>query len=554
MVMRATSRLSAKLRRPACTGARLPYNAHFAATRQTYATVSPSTLAPAVYCMASSSSSSSSKPRNQRKKTKARKSAPAPPPSPSNNYKKNKSRNDAEDKPDHLTFDSALVTVRSGDGGRGEVRTEKKGDVVRNFKYKPGGNMRKKIYIPRGAPVPGSRGGDVIFYADPNLDSLLHLRNAGTLSAPSGSNADVGLRLGLGKSGDKMLNVLSSAAAEPLRVAVPPGTVVRRKRTRRVLAELTEPWQEAVVLRGGDGGLGVTAPSRRKRGLPRRRGDEFDDEFDDDDGGYVVEEDDWKAASRGQPGEEARLELLLRVVADVGIVGLPSAGKSSLLAAITRAKPEVADYPFTTLIPNLGVMPPSFAPNASPAGGGTFARAGSEAWDAPMDVPAPVIADLPGLIEGAHVGRGLGRVFLRHLSRTRIVLHCVDVGSDPTAVAGSKGTGALDDYLAVRDELRMYNPQYVQRTHVIALTKMDLDGAAERADAFEQGLKEYMLANDTERDDSDDGTDAVEIGKPAVAMVRVSAESGLGMEELSTILGKITAEAEAEAEAEAREE
>ncbi|XRA97607.1 GTP-binding protein OBG [Pycnococcus provasolii] len=500
MVMRATSRLSAKLRRPSCTGARLPYNAHFAATRQTYATASPSTLAPDVYCMASSSSSSSSsKPRNQRKKTKARKSAPAPSPSPSNNYKKNKSRNDAEDKPDHLTFDSALVTVRSGDGGRGET-----------------------AYYTCETP--------------------------GTLSAPSGSNADVGLRLGLGKAGDQMLNVLSSAAAEPLRVGVPPGTVVRRKRTRRVLAELTEPWQEAVVLRGGDGGLGVTAPSRRKRGTPRRRGGEFDDEFDDDDGGYVVEEDDWKAASRGQPGEEARLELLLRVVADVGIVGLPSAGKSSLLAAITRAKPEVADYPFTTLIPNLGVMPPSFAPNASPAGGGTFARAGSEAWDAPMDVPAPVIADLPGLIEGAHVGRGLGRVFLRHLSRTRIVLHCVDVGSDPTAVAGSKGTGALDDYLAVRDELRMYNPQYVQRTHVIALTKMDLDGAAERADAFEQGLKEYMLANDTERDDSDDGTDAVELGKPAVAMVRVSAESGLGMEELSTILGKITAEAEAEAE------
>lgn len=446
----------------------------------------------------------------------------------------------------HKVFDSAVLTVRSGAGGKGEVRMEQKGQVVRNFKYKPGGNMKKRIYLAHGEPVPGSPGGDVIVYADPRVDSLLHLRGVGVLSAPSGANADVSRRLSLGASGAKQAAALMAAAPEPLRIAVPPGTVVRRKRTRRVIAELTAPYEEAVVLRGGQGGAGVTAPRRRRAPTRRRRAAPVDE---DDDEGDVVEDADWKAAAKGAPGEEASLELLLRVVADVGIVGLPSAGKSSLLAALTRAKPEVADYPFTTLIPNLGVMQQSpFDPYATTAGG-THARAGSEAWDEPVDAPAPVLADLPGLIEGAHVGRGLGRVFLRHLSRTRILLHCVDVGSEPTAVAGSQGTGAFDDYFAVREELRMYNPAYVQRTHVIALTKVDLPGASERADAFEADLREFEARQEAESSgdgggDTDDGDGGAATAPPpskAAQVIRVSASDGSGIDALTAALGRLTA-------------
>merc|ERR1712107_114024 len=146
-----------------------------------------------------------------------------------------------------------------------------------------------------------------------------------------------------------------------------------------------------------------------------------------------------------------------------GIIGLPSAGKSSLLAALTRAKPEVAAYPFTTLVPNLGAIHTNLDPSAGIV---------VEPWVFPDDLPT--LADLPGLISGAHTGRGLGRNFLRHLSRTNIMLHCVDVGMDPEAVAGSQGNSAYQDYFDIREELRMYNPEYLQRPYVIALTKMDL--------------------------------------------------------------------------------
>eukprot|EP00747_Dinoflagellata_sp_TGD_P165620 gnl/TRDRNA2_/TRDRNA2_187142_c0_seq1.p1 gnl/TRDRNA2_/TRDRNA2_187142_c0~~gnl/TRDRNA2_/TRDRNA2_187142_c0_seq1.p1 ORF type:complete len:604 (-),score=109.02 gnl/TRDRNA2_/TRDRNA2_187142_c0_seq1:79-1890(-) len=421
----------------------------------------------------------------------------------------------------HKYFDNAVITVRSGDGGKGEVRMKPRGQRARNFKYKSGGNIKKRIWLSHGEPVPGSRGGDVIFYADPKLDSLLHLHSIKRLTAPKGQNADIGLRIGLGKT-DREQGALwqefASWAAEPLKIGVPMGTVVRRKRTRKVLAELTKPWQEAVVLYGGRGGVGVERPSPQARARARMKDPSI----------LEIVEEDWKAPAEGEPGEEVTLQLFLRVVADIGIIGLPSAGKSSLLAALTRATPEVAEYPFTTLIPNLGGL-------------------NKDEDDLLSSVEkAPVLADLPGLIEGAHEGRGLGRNFLRHLSRTHILLHCVDVGSEPEAVAGSQGTGALDDYDAVRDELRMYNPRYLQRPYVVALTKMDLPGAAARADAIESLLldpERYATGGD---DDEEPLSFESFPQSPPVAVVRVSAVDGTGMKELNALLARLSSESRTE--------
>lgn len=175
----------------------------------------------------------------------------------------------------------------------------------------------------------------------------------------------------------------------------------------------------------------------------------------------VMRDDSDKVLILGQSGEEVSLELILRVVADVGLVGLPNAGKSTLLAAITLAKPDIADYPFTTLMPNLGRL------NGDPAlGAGMYS---SEA----------TLADLPGLIEGAHLGKGLGRNFLRHLRRTRVLVHVVD------AAAGDP----VNDYRTVKEELRMYNPEYLERPYVVVLNKIDLPEGRDRL----QSLTEEIL-------------------------------------------------------------
>ncbi|KAL8059108.1 hypothetical protein ABFX02_03G065400 [Erythranthe guttata] len=166
----------------------------------------------------------------------------------------------------------------------------------------------------------------------------------------------------------------------------------------------------------------------------------------------IMRDDSDKALVFGQAGEEVSLQLILRVVADVGLVGLPNAGKSTLLAAITMAKPDIADYPFTTLMPNLGRL------NGDPSlGPGQFS---SEA----------TLADLPGLIEGAHLGKGLGRNFLRHLRRTRLLVHVVDAAAEDP----------VRDYRTVKDELRMYNPDYLERPYIVVLNKIDVPKAMER--------------------------------------------------------------------------
>eukprot|EP00746_Dinoflagellata_sp_MGD_P087071 gnl/MRDRNA2_/MRDRNA2_34555_c0_seq1.p1 gnl/MRDRNA2_/MRDRNA2_34555_c0~~gnl/MRDRNA2_/MRDRNA2_34555_c0_seq1.p1 ORF type:complete len:532 (-),score=125.94 gnl/MRDRNA2_/MRDRNA2_34555_c0_seq1:6-1601(-) len=386
------------------------------------------------------------------------------------------------------------------------------------------------------------------------------------LSAKSGANGDEAAKLALGS--DKGMRRFKEARAAPLRIGVPLGTVVRKKRSRHVIAELTQPFQQAVVLQGGHGGLGVSKPSRNRQVSPRRKSE----------GVIPIKVDEnWKAAAKGGSGEEATLELLLRIVADVGIIGLPSAGKSSLLAAITRAKPEVADYPFTTLIPNLGTIQTSpenslenmLGMDLENMDDESLAQLTLDDFEAPTaleksklfkkqswddddyerfddktsDPGAPVIADLPGLIEGAHKGRGLGRNFLRHLARTKVLLHCIDVGSDPTAVAGSQGIGALDDYYGIRDEVRMYNPRYLQRPYVVVLTKMDLPGAEERADAFEAALQDAPVVRESTGMTAEMQKWAEEFPPlPPAAVVRASAVDGTGVDELSKLLEKLSAE------------
>ncbi|KGN60002.1 probable GTP-binding protein OBGC2 [Cucumis sativus] len=338
----------------------------------------------------------------------------------------------------HKYFDQAIITVRSGDGGHGTVlsmpnqQTSK--SQGRNGKEKE--KAKKKSLYKRDfdgsliLPM-GGRGGDVVIYADEGKDSLLEFHTKSRYNAKRGGNVDA-------------MGVLTSQlhngfAAPTLRIPVPIGTVVKRKRGK-LLADLVHPGDEILVARGGQGGISlIDTPENRKKKMMSLTSNVMRDESD-------------KVLVFGQPGEEVSLELILRVVADVGLVGLPNAGKSTLLAAITLAKPDIADYPFTTLIPNLGRLD------------------GDPSLGAGMYQSEATLADLPGLIEGAHLGKGLGRNFLRHLRRTRLLVHVVDAAAQ----------NPVDDYRTVREELRMYNPNYLGRPYVVVLNKIDLPEAKNR--------------------------------------------------------------------------
>eukprot|EP00879_Flechtneria_rotunda_P016960 GHRR01017756.1.p1 GENE.GHRR01017756.1~~GHRR01017756.1.p1 ORF type:complete len:501 (+),score=174.15 GHRR01017756.1:298-1800(+) len=355
----------------------------------------------------------------------------------------------ADVKEAHKIFDAAFITVKSGDGGNGEIVEAGRGKYVKNYKYHAGGNQPKKMWLPASDPADGADGADVYIICDPSLDTLLHLHKRKSWVGPKGAQGNPAA----GSAGPKRNDKIRKAETLPLEIPVPPGTVIKRKSTGQVLGEVIQPSDRVLVAKGGKGGLGVRAPSR----LQKQR--ELHKELENarKSGGEVVaiEDVNWKDDAKGLPGKQLGLQLLLRVVADIGIVGFPNAGKSSLLSALTRANPEVAPYPFTTLMPNLGVM----------TSGGKQGL---------------VLADLPGLIEGAHTGNGLGRMFLRHLRRTNVLLHVVDASADDPAT----------DYLAVREELRMYNPDYVMRPHVVALNKMDLEDAG----ALRQEVADEVVA------------------------------------------------------------
>ncbi|KAL4566396.1 hypothetical protein LXL04_030511 [Taraxacum kok-saghyz] len=337
----------------------------------------------------------------------------------------------------HKYFDQAIITVRAGDGGHGAplsmpsskppskqlTKQEKEKARIRGS-YKR--DFDGSLILPMGG-----HGGDVVIYADEGKDSLLEFHKKGRYNAKRGGNVDT-----MGGLSSQLRNGLP---APTLRIPVPLGTVVKHKRGK-FLADLARHGDEILVARGGQGGISLLEmPEHKKKKMMNVTSNVMRDESD-------------KVLTLGQPGEEVSLELILRVVADVGLVGLPNAGKSTLLSAITLARPDIADYPFTTLMPNLGRL------EGDPTlGAGQFS---SEA----------TLADLPGLIEGAHLGKGLGRNFLRHLRRTRMLVHVVDAAApDP-----------IYDYRTVKEELRMYNPEYLERPYVVVLNKIDIPEAMER--------------------------------------------------------------------------
>ncbi|XP_030527152.1 probable GTP-binding protein OBGC2 [Rhodamnia argentea] len=345
----------------------------------------------------------------------------------------------------HKYFDQAVIAVRSGDGGHGAIlgmpgQERGSGKQREKDKAKRRGSFKRDFDGSLMLPV-GGHGGDVVIYADEAKDSLLEFHGKSRHNAKRGGNVDA-------------MGVLTSQlhngfAAPTLRIPVPVGTVVKRKRGK-LLADLANPGDEVLVARGGQGGISLLEmPEHRRKKLMMLTTN-------------VMRDDSDKVLVLGQPGEEVSLELILRVVADVGLVGLPNAGKSTLLAAITRAKPDIADYPFTTLMPNLGRLDGD--PNL---GAGKYS---SEA----------TLADLPGLIEGAHLGKGLGRNFLRHLRRTRLLVHVVDAAAEDP----------VNDYRTVKEELRMYNPDYLERPYIVVLNKIDLPEAGDRVSYLTQKILE----------------------------------------------------------------
>lgn len=270
--------------------------------------------------------------------------------------------------------------IQAGKGGDGNV------------------SFRHEIYIDKGGPDggDGGKGGDVIFKATKNLNTLLDFRYKPELKAKPGQNGAKQNKRG--RSGESLI------------VRVPMGTVV--KRDGRPIADLTDDDQEVIIARGGDGGFGNAHFKSSTRQAP-------------------------KIAELGEAGDQFEAELELKLLADVGLVGFPNAGKSTFLSVVSNARPEIADYAFTTLTPNLGV--------------------------ADIDDGSLLIADIPGLIEGASQGKGLGDAFLRHVERTSVLLHLIDAYSNDIA----------SDYATIRKELADYSPELVTRPEIVALTKIE---------------------------------------------------------------------------------
>jgi GTP-binding protein len=304
-------------------------------------------------------------------------------------------------------IDEATITVQSGDGGKGCV------------------SFRREKFIPRGGPDggDGGKGGDIIFNTTSRKRTLYQFRYQRQFKAENGTHGQ-----GKQKTGKNGRN---------LTIELPPGTLVIDADTGHLVKDLVGIDETFVILKGGRGGQGNAKFKTSTHRAPR-------------------------FAQPGEPGETRTLKLELKLLADVGIIGLPNAGKSTLIAAMSSARPKIADYPFTTITPSLGVVKTS--------------------WAEPF-----IIADIPGLIRGAHKGTGLGIKFLRHIERTRILVHLIDASSinpdDP-----------LRDYHTINQELSMYDEKLVQKPQIVVLNKLDLPGTQNVAEIFQSAVKDKKSA------------------------------------------------------------
>ena len=301
-----------------------------------------------------------------------------------------------------MFLDEVKIFVRSGDGGNGLVA------------------FRREKYVPKGGPAggDGGRGANVVFIVDEGLRTFMDYRYQKKFVAPNGENG-----MSKGMHGRK---------SKDLYLKVPPGTVIRDTDTGEVLADLVEHEQEVVVARGGRGGRGNCRFATPSNPAP-------------------------EIAENGEPGEERNLTLELKLMADVGLVGFPSVGKSTLLSITSKAKPKIADYHFTTLAPNLGVVETK-------------------------DHRSFVMADLPGLTEGASQGVGLGHQFLRHIERTKVIVHVVDMSA-------TDGRDPYEDYKIINQELAEYNMRLLERPQVVVANKMDIPVASDNLKEFKKQLE-----------------------------------------------------------------
>ncbi|SME47683.1 GTPase ObgE [Bacillus cereus] len=302
-----------------------------------------------------------------------------------------------------MFIEQAKISVKGGDGGNGMI------------------SFRREKYVPNGGPAGGNggNGGNVVFVVDEGLRTLMDFRYKRRFSADNGQHG--------------MSKRQHGRNSEDLMLKVPPGTIIKDEISGQILADLVTHGQEAIVVKGGRGGRGNVCFSTAKNPAPN-------------------------IAENGEPGEERDLVLDLKVMADVGLVGFPSVGKSTLLSVVSKARPKIADYHFTTLVPNLGVV-------------------------ATEDNRSFVMADLPGLIEGAHQGVGLGHQFLRHIERTKVIVHLVDM-------SGVEGRNPYEDYKTIINELKEYDARLVSLPQIIVASKMDMPDAEENLAIFKKEIED----------------------------------------------------------------
>lgn len=305
-----------------------------------------------------------------------------------------------------MFIDDVKLTVKAGNGGNGAVA------------------FRREKFVPKGGPAggDGGKGGSIIFVGDEGLTTLLDFRFQKRIVAPDGENGQI--KNCYGKDGKDVY------------IKVPVGSIVTDLKLGTVIADITRHGQEAVIAKGGRGGRGNTHFA-----TPRIPAPEF--------------------AENGEAGEEKEIRIELKILADVGLVGFPSVGKSTLISSVSSAKPKIADYPFTTLVPNLGVV-----------------RA--------KDGRSFVLADMPGLIEGASQGAGLGIRFLKHIERTRVLVHVIDMASP-------EGRDPYQDYLTINKELESFNPKLLLRPQIIAANKMDLPEAQENLNKLKEKITDIPI-------------------------------------------------------------